>query len=152
MTTESRWALPQARAVGIPAHLSHECLKVRSGRHRAVCTTCSSSISKSSSLIFFQTVGISSTTQYTSAYRPRKSAAHPVTVELDYDEFKFSKTTYTTDLHGNVNEKIHSETYTIKIARQWQQHINGDKPKDGYIAQGLTKVLFQVQVQHESLL
>jgi hypothetical protein len=63
---------------------------------------------------------------------------------LEYEEFVFLKTTFSTDHEGNVDEHIHGDCYTIKIARGWQKNI-GDGPKNGYIAKGLTKFVFEVQ-------
>lgn len=83
-----------------------------------------------------------------SSYRPQKSATRPIrqnpAPDIEYEEFAFSKTTYSTDADGNVNEHIHQNQYTIEIARNWQKDI-GDMPKNGYVAKGLTKYVFQVR-------
>jgi hypothetical protein len=82
-----------------------------------------------------------------SGYRPQKSAARPIRQnpipELEYEDFTFSKTTFSTDAEGNVNEHIHKDRYSIRIASGWQKDI-GDAPKNGYVAKGFTKYVFKV--------
>ncbi|KAG6884247.1 hypothetical protein C0992_006668, partial [Termitomyces sp. T32_za158] len=86
----------------------------------------------------------SSTPQYTSAFRPRKILASGglADVEIQYDRYKFTSTTFTTDKVGNVNEHISIEEKTIKIASDWQSHSEGGQPKGGYLAKGLMKFAF----------
>lgn len=90
-----------------------------------------------------------------SRYRPQKSAARPIhqnpNLELEYKDFAFLKTTFSTDAEGNVNKHIHEAQYTIRIASCWQKHI-GDVPKNGYVAKGLTKYIFKVRVLNSLLI
>lgn len=85
-----------------------------------------------------------------SGFRPQKSAARPSgqaqKPDIEYKEYTISKTTFSTDADGNVNEHIHADRYTIKIASNWQKYRVGDVPKDGYVAKGLTKYVFQVRL------
>lgn len=92
-------------------------------------------------------IGLSSSVpQYMSTFRPRKvlAASKSTDTEIQYDRYKFTSTTFTTDAEGNVNEHIGIEEKTIKIARDWQSHSQGDQPKGGYLAKGLMKFAFQV--------
>ncbi|KAF5387177.1 hypothetical protein D9615_002155 [Tricholomella constricta] len=86
---------------------------------------------------------ISSTTQYTSSYRPRKVPAivSNEDLEIRYDRYQFTPTTFTVDEFGNVDEHISIEEQAIKISRDWKHNV-GDKPKGGYLAKGLMKYAF----------
>ncbi|KAG6852271.1 hypothetical protein C0991_001402 [Blastosporella zonata] len=86
----------------------------------------------------------SSVPQYTSTFRPRKilAAGGLVDVEIPYDRYKFTTTTFMTDAEGNVDEHIGIEEQTIKIASDWQSHIDGGVPMGGYLAKGLMKFAF----------
>ncbi|KAG6848070.1 hypothetical protein H0H93_003661 [Arthromyces matolae] len=85
----------------------------------------------------------SSVPVYSSTFRPRKlvMTGTPVDVEVHFDRYQFTMTTFKTDEMGNVTEHMSIEERTIKIARDWQANI-GDEPKGGYIAKGFMKYAF----------
>ena len=58
--------------------------------------------------------GLSSSTRYTSSYRPRKVAAQEIPA-VDFVKFNFTKTTYSTNSEGDVNKKIHAKIYEIEV-------------------------------------
>lgn len=116
-------------------------VRVRSARHHIVCIF-------KLNLHYFWTAcvpGFSSAVQYTSSYRPRKTIATTpdASIEIQYDRYHFTPTTFAADEDGNINEHISVEEKTIKISRDWRANV-GDKPKDGYIAKGLMKYAFIV--------
>lgn len=111
--------------------------KVASRHSRIPAKTPLASIKRKASRSF------ASSTQYTSSYRPAKTLVVIPTAaaKIQYDQYQFTSTTFSTDQHGNVNEHIGLEEKTIKIARDWQSNIS-DVPNHGYLAKGLTKFAF----------
>jgi hypothetical protein len=84
--------------------------------------------------------------RYESSYRPQKSNTRITSAsEIEYQEVSFTRTTFFAESDGTVNETIHTEKYSIKVAKGWQQDI-GDKPKNGYISKGLNKFVFKVYI------
>jgi hypothetical protein len=65
---------------------------------------------------------------------------------LDFVKYNFTKSTYSTDNEGNVNEQIDTETFVIEVSKNWQEDGAGSVPKNGYIAKGLTKYAFKVSL------
>ena len=64
-------------------------------------------------------------------------------LEIQYDCYKSTSTTFTVDHAGNVDEHIGLEARMIKISHNWRKNV-GDKPKGGYLAKGLMKYVFMV--------
>lgn len=63
---------------------------------------------------------------------------------MDFIKFNFTKTTYSTDSDGNVNDQIHAGIYEIEVASNWQKDVEGSQLNGGYISKGLTKFAFKV--------
>ena len=94
-------------------------------------------------ITFLPLAGLSSSTHYTSSYQPRKVAALEGSA-LDFIKFNFTKTTYSTDSEGNVNEQFHTGIYEIEVASNWQKDAEGSQLNGGYISKGLMKFAFKV--------
>jgi hypothetical protein len=93
--------------------------------------------------------GISSTTEYTSAYRPRKIPSAPPS-QLEFDMYEFDKTTLTIDDGGNIDEVVTLDE-KIEIAKTWRQFVADGKPDGGYLSKGATKYAFIVCVTLSSV-
>ncbi|KAG6885108.1 hypothetical protein C0992_005462 [Termitomyces sp. T32_za158] len=81
---------------------------------------------------------ISTTMEYTSAFRPRKLPAAP---QIEFDKYDFDKITFTIDAAGNLDEVV-SRNEEIEIAKNWRQFAASDKAEGGYISKGATKYAF----------
>ncbi|KAF5377218.1 hypothetical protein D9615_006391 [Tricholomella constricta] len=85
---------------------------------------------------------ISTTTEYTSAFRPRKA---PVMPQIDFDKYSFEKIAFTADAEGNLDEFL-TRDEEIEVAKGWRQFIAAGKAEGGYISKGATKYAFMGRI------
>ncbi|RDB24996.1 hypothetical protein Hypma_007390 [Hypsizygus marmoreus] len=89
---------------------------------------------------------ISNTPEYKSSFHPRKFFTDtPPATELDYDFYSFTKTAFTMDSEGNIEEVLSIDSDKIEISRHWRKFI-GDKAEDGYLGQGSMKFAFMGRI------
>ncbi|KAG6876481.1 hypothetical protein C0993_002763, partial [Termitomyces sp. T159_Od127] len=111
----------------VPSTLNEDDLYYLSSQSSTCCLVGRSTVHNQLSMKCKASGGISTFTEYTSAFHPQKLPAVP---QIEFDKYGFGKISFTIDSAGNLDEVV-SCNEEIEFAKNWCQFTAGDKPEDG---------------------